>query len=90
MKEKSYKSKSVLHSKQKKKTLIFTHEKKGQSGPVFGLILLCVLDAWERGRFFVSWWLGTWGSHPLSRHLETRNCLKTGALLLEAQKKLMQ
>jgi hypothetical protein len=69
MKEKSYNSK-ICHPFPKQKTLIFTHEKKGQSGPVFGLIFgfLCVLDAWERGRFFVSWCLPMGGSalpsHP--------------------------
>jgi hypothetical protein len=58
----------ICHPFPKQKTLIFTHEKKGQSGPVFGLIFLCVLDAWERGRFFVSWCLRMGGSalpsHP--------------------------
>jgi hypothetical protein len=75
-----------LSSIPKNKTLIFIHEKKGQSGPVFGLIVLCVLDAWERDQFFVSWCLGIGALTLFSRHLETQNNLQDWALLFRGSK----
>jgi hypothetical protein len=59
----------ICHPFPKQKTLIFTHKKEG---PVWASLWIdlsvCGLDAWERGRFFVSWCLRMGGSalpsHP--------------------------
>ncbi len=80
----------ICHPFKKNKTLIFTHEKKGQSGPVFGLMVRCVLDAWERGRFFVSWCLGTGGLSPSFPTPWNMEQPQDWALLLEAQNNLLQ